>query len=176
MKGMRKVNLASYIRNIPDFPKPGVQFKDITTLLKEKNAFHETIHDLANLFKNENIDQVVGIEARGFIIGAPVAYVLECGFVPIRKQGKLPTDVKSKTYNLEYATATLEIHADAILKNQRIIIIDDLLATGGTTLAACEMVEELGGKIIGIGFVIELESLKGRELLSKYTVHSLVKM
>jgi len=169
------VDLAQYIRNIPDFPQLGVQFKDITTLLKDGMAFRETIERLVGIFEDKGVELVVGIEARGFIIGAPLAYSLGCGFVPVRKAGKLPAPTLSKTYDLEYGSATLEIHRDAIEKGQKVIIVDDLLATGGTTKAVCEMVEELGGKIIGIGFVIELESLKGREKLSSYPVYSLIR-
>lgn len=170
------VDLAQYIRNIPDFPTPGIQFKDITTLLKRKEAFREALERLADALRPAAPDLVVGIEARGFIIGAPVAYLLGCGFVPVRKKGKLPAATLSKTYQLEYGSATLEIHRDAIEAGQRVVIVDDLLATGGTTKAVCEMVEELGGNIVGIGFVIELETLRGRERLAKYPVVSLVKL
>lgn len=169
------MDIANFIRNIPDFPSPGVQFKDITTLLKEAKVFKATIEELVNHFKEEEIDLVVGIEARGFIIGSPLALFLDCGFVPVRKKGKLPASTLAKTYQLEYGQATLEIHRDAISPGQKVLIVDDLLATGGTTRAVCEMVEELGGNIIGIGFVIELVSLKGREKLSSYPVYSLVK-
>ncbi|MEN3202764.1 MAG: adenine phosphoribosyltransferase [Atribacterota bacterium] len=170
------MDLAQYIRNIPDFPTPGIQFKDITTLLKRKEAFREAIDLLASALRPAHPDLVVGIEARGFIIGAPVAYLLGCGFVPVRKKGKLPAATLSKTYQLEYGSATLEMHRDAIEPGQRVVVVDDLLATGGTTKAVCEMVEELGGNIVGIGFVIELEALRGRERLVKYPVVSLVKL
>lgn len=170
------MDLAQYVRNVPDFPTPGIQFKDITTLLKDKAAFREAVHRLACALRDTKADLVVGIEARGFIIGAPIAYLLECGFVPVRKKGKLPAVTLSKTYQLEYGSATLEIHRDAIEKGQRVIVVDDLLATGGTTQAVCEMVEELGGNIVGIGFVIELEALRGRERLAKYPVVSLMKL
>ncbi|MGQ9472756.1 MAG: adenine phosphoribosyltransferase [Candidatus Caldatribacteriaceae bacterium] len=170
------MDLASYIRNIPDFPRPGIQFKDITTLLKEKEAFREVIDRLVEIFGDQKVELVVGIEARGFIIGAPLAYKLGCGFVPVRKKGKLPAETLSKTYNLEYGSATLEIHRDAIQEGQRILIIDDLLATGGTTKAVCELVEELGGNIVGVGFVIELEVLGGREKLFPRPVHSLIRL
>jgi len=170
------LDLTQYIRNIPDFPQPGVQFKDITTFLKEGAAFREAIERLGGIFENKGIDLVVGIEARGFIVGAPLAYYLGCGFVPVRKAGKLPAPTLSKTYALEYGSATLEIHRDAIEKGQKVAIVDDLLATGGTTEAVCEMVEELGGKIVGIGFIIELESFKGREKLSSYPVYSLIRL
>jgi len=170
------VDLAQYIRNIPDFPTRGIQFKDITTLLKNREAFREAIDRLAEALRTMNPDLVVGIEARGFIIGAPVAYILGCGFVPVRKKGKLPAATLAKTYELEYGSATLEIHRDAIEAGQRVVVVDDLLATGGTTKAVCEMVEELGGNIVGIGFVIELESLRGRERLKQYPVVSLVRL
>jgi adenine phosphoribosyltransferase len=170
------VDLAQYIRNIPDFPTRGIQFKDITTLLKDREAFREAIDRLAEALRTMNPDLVVGIEARGFIIGAPVAYILGCGFVPVRKKGKLPAATLAKTYELEYGSATLEIHRDAIEAGQRVVVVDDLLATGGTTKAVCEMVEELGGNIVGIGFVIELESLRGRERLKQYPVVSLVRL
>ncbi|WP_017889214.1 adenine phosphoribosyltransferase [Candidatus Caldatribacterium sp. SIUC1] len=170
------MDLAQYIRNIPDFPTRGIQFKDITTLLKNREAFREAIDRLAEALRTMNPDLVVGIEARGFIIGAPVAYILGCGFVPVRKKGKLPAATLAKTYELEYGSATLEIHRDAIEAGQRVVVVDDLLATGGTTKAVCEMVEELGGNIVGIGFVIELESLRGRERLKQYPVVSLVRL
>jgi adenine phosphoribosyltransferase len=170
------VDLAQYIRNIPDFPTRGIQFKDITTLLKDREAFREAIDRLAEALRTMNPDLVIGIEARGFIIGAPVAYILGCGFVPVRKKGKLPAATLAKTYELEYGSATLEIHRDAIEAGQRVVVVDDLLATGGTTKAVCEMVEELGGNIVGIGFVIELESLRGRERLKQYPVVSLVRL
>ncbi|MGC8777077.1 MAG: adenine phosphoribosyltransferase [Candidatus Caldatribacteriaceae bacterium] len=170
------MDLASYIRNIPDFPRPGIQFKDITTLLKDKRAFREAIDRLVDLFRDRDVELVVGIEARGFIIGAPLAYHLGCGFVPVRKKGKLPAETLAKTYQLEYGSATLEIHRDAIRPGQRVLIIDDLLATGGTTRAVCEMVEELGGNIVAVGFVIELEALKGRAKLSPHPVYSLVQL
>lgn len=170
------MDLASYIRNIPDFPRPGIQFKDITTLLKDKEAFREAIDRLVELFRDQNAELVVGIEARGFIIGAPLAYRLHCGFVPVRKKGKLPAETLAKTYDLEYGSATLEIHRDAIRPGQRVLIVDDLLATGGTTRAVCEMVEELGGNIVSIGFVIELEALEGRKKLFPHPVYSLVRL
>ena len=170
------MDLASYIRNIPDFPRPGIPFKDITTLLKDKRAFREAIDRLVDFFRDRDVELVVGMEARGFIIGAPLAYHLGCGFVPVRKKGKLPAETLAKTYQLEYGSATLEIHRDAIRPGQRVLIIDDLLATGGTTRAVCEMVEELGGNIVAVGFVIELEALKGRAKLSPHPVYSLVQL
>ncbi len=176
MKGMKKMDLASYIRNIPDFPKAGIQFKDITPLLKDKYAFRQTVDLLTHFFDGKNVDIVVGIEARGFIFGAAVAYLLQCGFVPVRKKGKLPAAVMSKSYALEYANADLEMHVDAIEKQQKVVIIDDLLATGGTTKAVCEMIEEVGGEIVGIAFLVELESLQGRKAIEKYPVYTLIKL
>ncbi|QPM68737.1 Adenine phosphoribosyltransferase [Atribacter laminatus] len=176
MKGMKEMDLASIIRNIPDFPKAGIQFKDITTLLKNHDAFRQAVDSLYHLFKDQEVDIVVGIEARGFILGSVVAYLLDAGFVPVRKKGKLPAAVRSKTYDLEYGSATLEMHLDAIEKNQKVVIIDDLLATGGTVRAVCEMIEEAGGEIAGIAFLIELESLQGRKAIDKYQVYSLIKL
>ncbi len=175
MKGMTVMDLARYIRNIPDFPKPGIQFKDITPLLKEKEAYRYTIDALAGLFRKNKVDVLVGIEARGYIVGAPVAYILGCGFVPVRKQGKLPAETISSTYELEYGFATLDIHVDAINEGEKVVIIDDLLATGGTTAAVIELVEKLGGEIEGIGYVVELEFLHGRKKIPSYPVHSLIK-
>ncbi|HSV32042.1 MAG TPA: adenine phosphoribosyltransferase [Atribacteraceae bacterium] len=168
------MDLAQYIRNIPDFPKPGIQFKDITTLLKDPAAFHVCIDQLANYFRDSAPDLIVGIEARGFIIGAPIAYNLGCGFIPIRKKGKLPFTVYSRSFELEYGLETLEIHSDALEDGQKILIVDDVLATGGTTTAVCEMIEKLGGVIVGIGFVLELDFLKGRDKFASYNVHSLI--
>ncbi len=176
MKGMKEMDLASIIRNIPDFPKAGIQFKDITTLLKNNDAFRQAVDSLYHLFEGQDVDIVVGIEARGFILGSVVAYLLGAGFVPVRKKGKLPAAVRSKTYDLEYGSATLEMHLDAIEKNQKVVIIDDLLATGGTVHAVCEMIEEAGGEIAGIAFLIELESLQGRKAIDKYQVYSLIKL
>lgn len=169
------MDLSRYIRNIPDFPKPGIQFKDITPLLKDPDAFSFCIDELANRFRETEPELVVGAEARGFIIGAPIAYQLGCGFVPIRKKGKLPGQVVSHTYQLEYGEETLEIHQDSIRKNQKILIIDDVLATGGTKTVVCDMIEALGAEIVGIGFVLELAALNGRENTS-YPIHSLIRL
>ncbi len=168
------MDLDRYIRNIPDFPKPGIQFKDITPLLKDKEAYRYAIDSLTALFRECRPDAIVGIEARGYIIGAPVAYILGCGFVPVRKQGKLPAKTISSTYELEYGYATLDIHVDAIQEGEKIVIIDDLLATGGTTAAVIELVEKLGGEIAGIGYIVELEFLRGRSKIPSYPVHSLI--
>lgn len=166
--------LKSKIRDIPDFPKKGIVFKDITTLLQDKTAFQTSIEMLADHFKNKRIDLVVGAEARGFIFGAALAYCLGAGFVPVRKPGKLPSKVLKHEYALEYGTDALEIHQDAIKKGQRVLVVDDLLATGGTIAAVCAMVEKLGGKIVGIGFLIELAFLQGRKKLGDYEIYSTI--
>jgi len=170
-----KNNLEKYIRNIPDFPKPGILFRDITTLIQNKAAFKTTINLLANKYKGKKIDKVVGVEARGFIFGAALAYKIGAGFVLVRKKGKLPFKAISATYQLEYGTDTLEIHEDSISAGERILVIDDLLATGGTVKATTELINKLKGKIQGIAFVIELVDLKGKEKLKDYPVYSLIK-
>ena len=162
------------IRDIPDFPKKGILFKDITTLWKDPNAFKNSIDEIANSYKGKNITKVVGTESRGFIVGAPIAYILGAGFVPVRKKGKLPAETLSKSYSLEYGEAAIEIHKDAISKGENVLLVDDLLATGGTTAATIELVEQLGGKIIECAYIIELEFLKGKQNL-KYPVFSLIK-
>ncbi|MCD6420376.1 MAG: adenine phosphoribosyltransferase [Synergistetes bacterium] len=168
------MSLKDVIRSIPDFPKKGIIFRDITTLLKDANAFKEAVDALYEHFKDRKIDKVVGIDARGFIFGGALAYKMGVGFVPIRKKGKLPWKKIEKEYSLEYGTASIEVHVDGIEKGENVIVIDDLLATGGTVEAAKSLVEELGGKIVGFGFVIELLELKGRELLKGYDVFSIV--
>ncbi|QDR80848.1 adenine phosphoribosyltransferase [Sporomusa termitida] len=168
------MDLREKIRNIPDFPHQGVQFKDITTLLKDGKAFRVAIDRLAYHYRDKQINVVVGPEARGFAIGAPLAYVLGSGFVPIRKPGKLPAEIISQTYSLEYGQDALEIHKDAIEPDSRVLIADDLLATGGTTLATVKMIEELGGKVVGLAFLIELLFLNGRTKLDGYVINSLV--
>ncbi len=172
---MKKLKLESYIRSVPDFPKPGILFYDITTLLQNGSAFKAAVNAMAAKYKNKKIDTIVAIESRGFIFGAALAYKLGVGFVPVRKKGKLPAKTSSVTYELEYGTDTLEIHQDAISPKANVLIIDDLLATGGTAKAVCELVEQLKGKIIGILFLIELEFLKGREKLKGFPVQSLIK-
>jgi len=172
---MRKRSLESCIRNIPDFPKPGILFRDITTLLKDKKAFKQAVDTLANKYKNKKIDLVVAVEARGFILGGVIAHKLGTGFVPVRKKGKLPWKTNSVTYDLEYGTDTLEMHRDAINPGDKVLIVDDLLATGGTVKAVTDLVKQLQGKIIGIAFLIELVDLKGREKLKDYPVYSLIK-
>lgn len=168
------MRLKSKIRDIPDFPKKGILFKDITPLLKDKEALKESIRRMASMFRDYEIDYVVGIEARGFLVGTPLAIALDKGFIPIRKPGKLPHDVLHMEYELEYGENVLEIHKDAVNEGDKILIIDDLLATGGTTLAATKMVEELGGEVVACGFLLELEDLDGREVLKDYEVKSLL--
>ena len=163
------------IRNVPDFPKKGIIFKDITTLLKEARAFKEAVDTIAEKYKDKKIDTIVSIEARGFFFGAAVAYKLGVGLVPVRKKGKLPHKTHAVTYQLEYGTDTLEIHQDAIKKGDNVLIVDDLLATGGTVKAVTELIEKMGGIVAGIAFVIELLPLKGREKLRGYEVTSLIK-
>jgi len=167
-------DLKKYIRTIPDFPKKGIMFRDITTLIKNGKAFKKVVDKIASRYKKERVDIVVGMESRGFIVGAAVAYKLGVGFVLVRKKGKLPHKTVSSTYELEYGTDTVEMHKDGIKRGQRVLIVDDLLATGGTASAAVELVKKLGGKIIGIAFIIELVDLKGREKLKGYDVFSLV--
>jgi adenine phosphoribosyltransferase len=167
-------DLKALIREVPDFPKPGILFYDITTLLKDRLGFARLIDALTEHYINNNIDLVLGIEARGFIFGPALAYRLNAGFVPVRKPKKLPSEVLQWKYDLEYGQDTLEIHKDAIQPGQRVIICDDLLATGGTAKATADMVKQLGGNICGMGFVVELDGLKGRDKLKGYDVFSLL--
>jgi adenine phosphoribosyltransferase len=169
------VNLHELIRDIPDFPTPGILFKDITTLLKDPVAFRQVLDELTTIYSERPVDVVVGIESRGFILGAPLSDRLGAGFVPVRKVGKLPAKTISTEYALEYGTNAIEIHEDAILPGQRVLIADDLLATGGTVSAAAKLVEQLGGEVIGLAFLIELEFLAGREKLANYSITSLLK-
>lgn len=166
--------LKQLIREVPDFPKPGILFYDITTLLKDKLGFAKLIDALSEHYISKDIDLVLGIEARGFIFGPALAYRLNAGFVPVRKPGKLPAATAKYDYALEYGTNTLEIHKDAIQKGQRVIIVDDLLATGGTAEATVKLVESLGGKIAGLAFVVELDFLKGRAKFKGHDVFSLL--
>jgi len=172
---MKKSDLKKHIRDIPDFPKEGIIFKDITTLLKDKDAFKKSIDLLAKKFKNKNIDIVVGVEARGFIFGAALAYKLKAGFVPIRKKGKLPSKTKSVTYELEYGTDVLEMHEDALSDKTRVLIVDDLLATGGTIQAVIELVKSQKAIISGVAFLVELRFLKGKNKLKDLPVYSVIK-
>jgi len=169
------MDLAALVRDIPDFPIEGILFKDITTLLRDPRAFQEAVDTLAAHFTGQNVEQIVAIESRGFIIGAPLAYKLRAGFVPVRKPGKLPAKTISVEYSLEYGTNTLEIHADAITPGQKVLVVDDLLATGGSAKAAIELVERLGGVVVGVAFMIELEFLQGLQKLDGYPVYSLIK-
>lgn len=169
------MDLRAKIRNIPDFPVKGIQFKDITTLLKDKDAYRYCIDQITQHCKTLEIDFIAGIEARGFIIGAPVAYNLHVGFIPIRKEGRLPHEVERISYQLEYGENILEIHRDAFQRGSRIMVIDDLLATGGTTLAVFKLIEKLEGEVVGADFIVELEMLKGREKLRGYEIFSLVR-
>ena len=166
--------LASYIREIPDFPQPGVSYKDITPLLADREAFRSTIDALADAFEGERIDRVLGIEARGFIIAAPVAYRFGAGFTPVRKAGKLPWDVEREEYALEYGSDLLEIHVDAVAPGERVLVVDDVLATGGTAAATQRLIERLGAEVAGFGFIIELEFLGGREKLPEQRIVSLL--
>jgi adenine phosphoribosyltransferase len=167
--------LSDYIRSIPDFPKPGVLFRDITPLLGNPAAFRRAVVDMANPFRREKIDVVAAAEARGFIFAAPVALELNAALVPIRKPGKLPFDTQAMTYDLEYGTDTLEIHTDALAPGAQVLVVDDLLATGGTVDACCRLVEKAGGVVAGCAFLIELSELKGAQRIAKYKTVSLVK-
>jgi len=167
-------DLKKYIRSIRDFPIKGVMFRDITTLLKDPAAMEETLNQLIQLTRGLKIDKVVGIESRGFIFGAMVANELKAGFIPLRKPGKLPAETESQTYQLEYGLDKIEIHKDAIKPGDKVLIHDDLLATGGTAEAACKLVEKLGGEVVQISFIIELTFLNGREKMQKYEIKSLI--
>lgn len=166
--------LKKYIRSIKDFPKSGIMFRDITTLLKEPEAIKESLEQLYNSAKDKNISKVVGIESRGFILGGMLAEKLGCGFIPVRKPNKLPAAKISETYYLEYGEDKIEIHKDAIQPGDRVLMHDDLLATGGTMEAACKLIEKLGGSVVQISFLIELSFLNGRHKLAKYNVDSLI--
>lgn len=168
------MNLQTYIRDVPGFPKPGIVFKDITTLLKDADAFHEAVQQLAAPHRKSGITKVVGIESRGFVLGAVLAAELHAGFVPIRKKGKLPAETLSVSYALEYGMDTIEIHRDALTPGDKVLLHDDLLATGGTMRAAIDLVEKLGASVTGISFLIELSFLKGREKLAPHPVYSLI--
>jgi adenine phosphoribosyltransferase len=167
-------HLKSLIREVPNFPKPGILFYDITTLLKDAQGLHTLIDGLGAQFAGRGIDKVIGIEARGFIFAPAVAYALNAGFVPVRKPKKLPAAVERIEYQLEYGTDSLEIHVDAIRRGEHVLIVDDVLATGGTASAVTKLVENLGGKVVGLGFVIELDFLKGREKLPGYDVRAML--
>jgi adenine phosphoribosyltransferase len=167
-------SLRAKIREVPDFPKPGILFYDITTLLRDAAAFREAIELMTEPFKDDQIDLVVGMESRGFIFSAPMALHLEAGFVPVRKLGKLPSETISVEYELEYGTNTLEVHRDAIRPGQRVLIVDDLLATGGTVLGTIQLIRQLKGEIVGLSFLVELGFLKGRERLDGQRISSVI--
>jgi adenine phosphoribosyltransferase len=172
---MSAEDLRAKIREIPDFPKPGILFYDITTLLKDPAAFKESVDLMLGSYRDEKVDVVVGMESRGFIFSAPMAYELDAGLVPVRKLGKLPAEVLSVEYALEYGSNTLEIHRDAIQPGQRVLVVDDLLATGGTVKGTIELVQRLQGEIVGLAFLVELDFLKGRERLEGYRVTSVIR-
>ena len=166
--------LKEYIRNIPDFPEKGIIFRDVTSILQDADGLKLAIDELAKKLEGVDFDVIAGAESRGFLFGMPLSYLLHKPFVPIRKKGKLPCETVSKTYDLEYGTATIEIHKDAIKKGDKVVLLDDLIATGGTMKAAAELVEELGGEVVEALFLIELSDLNGREVLSDYKVDSVV--
>jgi adenine phosphoribosyltransferase len=168
-------DLKELIRNIPDFPKKGILFRDITTLLQDGTQFRRAINIIAKHYQGKKIDKIVAVESRGFIIASPLAYKFKAGIIPVRKKGKLPYKTIEATYELEYGTDTLQMHADAFPPGAHILIVDDLLATGGTAKAVIELVKKLKGKVVGVCFLIELTDLKGREKLEGYEVHSVIK-
>ena len=168
------MNYKALIREVPNFPKPGILFYDVTTLLKDAKAFRSIVDDLMQRYRSRQISKVVGIESRGFILGGPLAYHLGAGFVPVRKPGKLPADIFEVKYNLEYGSNSLAIHRDAVSIGERVLIVDDLLATGGTAAATVNLVRQLGGEIVGLVFLVELAALKGRDKLDGYDIHSMI--
>lgn len=169
------MDLAAQIRNIKDFPQEGVIFRDITTLLKNPEAMKEAVDRIVEGLKDIEFDYILGPESRGFIFGMPVAYIMNKGFIPVRKKGKLPAETVSKEYNLEYGTAVIEIHKDALKPGDKVVVVDDLIATGGTAKALAELVEEVGAEVCAMTFLIELKDLKGRDVLKDYNVKSIVK-
>ena len=169
---MKKVE--DYVRSIPDFPEPGIIFRDVTTILKDADGLHLAIDQILDMLRDVDFDLVVGPESRGFIFGVPVAYAMHKGFIPIRKKGKLPCETISEEYDLEYGSAVIEMHKDAIQPGQKVVIVDDLIATGGTTEAMIKLIESLGGEVAGIVVLIELAGLKGRERLSGYRRESAI--
>jgi adenine phosphoribosyltransferase len=170
----KKIDLKKFIRDIPDWPKKGILFRDITPLLASPSAFSAAVESLCRAFENEKVDYVAAVEARGFIFGAAVAQRLGKGFVPIRKKGKLPFKTEKITYDLEYGKDTLEVHSDAVEKAAKVLMVDDLLATGGTMAAACKLIEKIGARIVGIAFLVELADLKGRKKLGSYKVKTVI--
>ena len=168
--------LRAKVRNIPDFPKPGIQFKDITPLVKDPALLRLAVHQLIHPFLGERITAVAGMEARGFIFGSLAAWELGVGFIPLRKPGKLPYDVQNISYDLEYGSAALEVHIDALECGDRVLLVDDLIATGGTAAASCALIETLGAEVAGCAFVVELAELDGKAKLSRYRVHTLIQL
>ena len=166
--------LKAHIRNIPDFPKPGIQFKDITPLIKNPMMLRLAVNQLIHPFLGEEITAIVSMEARGFIFGSLAAWEMGISFVPLRKPGKLPYNIQSVSYDLEYGSASLEVHTDALDSNDKVLLVDDLIATGGTAVASCQLIEKLGAKVCACAFVVELDDLNGRDLLAQYRVHSLI--
>ena len=166
--------LTDLIRDIPDFPKPGILYRDITTLLKDRCGLRTAIVAMTAPFEAPEVDMVVGVEARGFILGAAVAVSLDCGFVPVRKSGKLPGDVVGEEYELEYGTSAVEVHRDALHPGDRVLMVDDVLATGGTMAASCRLLEQLGANIVAVSFLVELNALRGRDRLGQYRVESVI--
>ena len=171
---MKRERLEDYVMTIPDFPEPGIMFRDITSLIQDPDGLKDSIDGLINILKDVEFDTVLGLESRGFIFGTAIAYELHKGFVPVRKKGKLPRETVSAKYDLEYGQAEIEIHTDAVKKGDKVVIIDDLIATGGTLEASCKLVEQLGGEVAMIAVVMELAGLNGREKLAKYNVKSLI--
>jgi len=172
--GREGIELEGYIRGVPDWPKKGILFRDITPLLAEPKAFAAAVEAMCSDFADAGVEYVAAVEARGFIFGAAVAEKLEAGFVPIRKKGKLPFETESVSYDLEYGTDTLEVHCDAVKRGAKVLMVDDLLATGGTMAAACKLIEKIGGRIVGVTFLIELCELGGREKLGGYKINTLI--
>lgn len=168
------IDLAALIRNVPDFPKPGIQFKDITTLLLKPAAFQEIVDGWKARYENQNLDAIVGVDARGFIFGGALAYAMGLPFVPVRKKGKLPAECVTEEFELEYGTDTVEMHTDALTAGSRVVVVDDLLATGGTVAAVARLAQRVGAEVVEAAFVVELPLLKGRDKLSGIPVHSLV--
>ncbi len=169
------MDLKQYVADIPDFPEEGILFRDVTPLLADKEAYKEAVKRIVEFAKEKNVDVVAGPEARGFLFGCPVALELDAGFVPVRKPGKLPRETVSKKYDLEYGTNEIHMHKDSIKPGQNVLIVDDLLATGGTVDATVSLIEEMGGNVVGIAFLIELEFLKGRDVLKDYDVFTVLK-
>ena len=171
---MLRENVADYVRSIPDFPEKGIIFRDVTSVLQDADGLKMASDDMQKRLEGIEFDKIAGLESRGFIFGMPIAYNLHKPFVPIRKAGKLPCETLSKTYDLEYGSATIEIHKDAVLPGEKVVIIDDLIATGGTVAAAAELISELGGEVVKMIFLMELAGLEGREKLGQYDVESVI--